>query len=87
MEAIRITSTELSRNLSDVLNRVRYRGETFEVVRKGEVVARIAPAPDEHKTLTVAEFRRIFAGVKVPDGLGADIEEARKALGSLPEVP
>ena len=32
----RITPTELARSLSDVLNRVRYRGERFRIERNGE---------------------------------------------------
>jgi antitoxin (DNA-binding transcriptional repressor) of toxin-antitoxin stability system len=82
----RITATELARNLSDILNRVRYQGETFRVERNGEVVAELKPAPDT-KVFTVAHFRRAFGDIKVPEGMGADIEEARKSLGPLPEPP
>jgi prevent-host-death family protein len=39
-----ISATVLSKNLSDILNRVRYRGEEFVVERGGEPVARILPA-------------------------------------------
>ncbi|MGH2352205.1 MAG: type II toxin-antitoxin system Phd/YefM family antitoxin [Chloroflexota bacterium] len=42
--ATRITTTELSRRLSDVLSRVRYRGESFLIDRNGEAVATIEPA-------------------------------------------
>ncbi len=38
-----ITATELSRSLSDILSRVRYKGETFIVKRNGEHVATLAP--------------------------------------------
>lgn len=85
--ATKITATELARDLSDVLNRVRYRGESFAVEQNGEVVAEISPAHDTPTEFTVADFRREFADVHVPEGLGADIEDARKALGSLPEPP
>ena len=40
----RITATELAKSLSDVLNRVRYRGESFRIERNGEPVAILAPA-------------------------------------------
>ena len=40
----RITASLLARRLADVLGRVRYRGETFVVVRHNRPVARIAPA-------------------------------------------
>lgn len=36
-----ITATEAARSFSDLLNRVRYRGETFRIVRSGEEVAQL----------------------------------------------
>lgn len=36
-----VTATEAVRNFSDLLNRIRYRGESFDIERNGEVVARI----------------------------------------------
>ena len=41
---VRITATELARSLSDVLNRIRYRGERFIVERNGEPIATIGPS-------------------------------------------
>src|SRR5438552_1453276 len=38
-----ITGTDAARNLSDVLNQVRYQGAQFDVVRGKEVVACIVP--------------------------------------------
>ncbi len=40
---VEITATDLSKSLSDVLNRVRYRGETFVIERNGEFIATLAP--------------------------------------------
>jgi prevent-host-death family protein len=40
-----ISATELARRLGDVLGRVRYRGDSFLVERKGVPVARVIPAP------------------------------------------
>ncbi len=40
----RISATEAARRFSDVVNRVRYRGERFVVERGGEPVCEIAPA-------------------------------------------
>jgi antitoxin (DNA-binding transcriptional repressor) of toxin-antitoxin stability system len=39
----RLTSTEVQRNFADVLNRVRYQGETIVVERGGEAVCEIIP--------------------------------------------
>lgn len=40
-----LTATELARNLSDVLDAVEHRGESFEITRKGGAVARLEPRP------------------------------------------
>ena len=37
---VRITASELARRVGDVLGRVRYRGDSFTVLRNGEPVAR-----------------------------------------------
>ena len=80
-----ITATELARNLSDILNRVRYRGERFRVERNGEVVAVLEP--EAKRRFTTADFRRELGHLHVPEGLGADIEKGRKALQQMPEDP
>lgn len=42
MESL-ISATELARKLGDVLGRIRYRGESFVVVRNGEPIATLSP--------------------------------------------
>ena len=42
--ADKITATEAARSFSDVLNRVRYQGMEFDILRGKEVVARLVPA-------------------------------------------
>jgi antitoxin (DNA-binding transcriptional repressor) of toxin-antitoxin stability system len=86
-DTTRITATELARNLSDILNRVRYRGESFEVLRNGEVVAELRPSQAGRRAYTVADFLRDFGNKKIPEGLGAAIEDARKALRPELESP
>jgi antitoxin (DNA-binding transcriptional repressor) of toxin-antitoxin stability system len=46
----RMTATEVVRQFSDLLNRTVYRGESFEVERNGQVVARITPAKPVART-------------------------------------
>jgi antitoxin (DNA-binding transcriptional repressor) of toxin-antitoxin stability system len=86
MEPTTITATELARNLSDILNRVRYRGERFRVERNGDVIAEINPR-ERGPVHTVAEFRRRFGDRPVPEGIAVAIEEGRKALRMMPEPP
>jgi hypothetical protein len=85
MKATRITATELARNLSDVLNRVRYKGERFEVVRGHDVVAELAPPP---KTMTWARFVEFWENVPKPDPeYWDDVEEGIRLMNTPPETP
>ena len=78
----RITATELARRLSDILNRVRYRGERFRVERNGETVAIIEPPP---KRMTWGEFLAFWATLPKPDeDYWKDVEEIHKSQGMLP---
>jgi prevent-host-death family protein len=85
--ATRITATELARNLSDVLNRVRYKGESFEVTRGGETIAEIKAT--ERKRFTVADFIDFWENVPKPDPeFWDDVEWAHNLMNEpLPEPP
>jgi len=61
----KITATELARNLSDILNRARYRGERFRVERNGETVAIIEPPPK--KSITWGELLELWPTLPQPD--------------------
>jgi prevent-host-death family protein len=87
MEATRIKATELARNLSDVLNRVRYKGEHFVVVRNGEELARLEPK-SEHRRVTFAEFVDIIRSAPKPDDeFWDDLQAIRASQGTLPPSP
>src|SRR3989304_8928522 len=62
----KLTATEAARNLSDLRNRVRYRGERFTVVRGGEEVAAIVPTAGSGR-VTLGELRRGLASLPSPD--------------------
>jgi antitoxin (DNA-binding transcriptional repressor) of toxin-antitoxin stability system len=55
-EPTRITATQLARSLSDVLNRVRYQGERFEIQRNGETVATLTPTEAPAKGGSLREY-------------------------------
>lgn len=83
----KITATEASRNFSDILNRAQYRGESFEVTRAGEVVARIEPV--RRKRMTVGEFRELWANRQRLDPQDAeqfenDLAEIRATAPAAP---
>ena len=55
----RISATRAARTFSDLLSRVRYRGETFVIERGGEPVGRLVPAtPAPCSLAQLAHVRR-----------------------------
>ena len=67
----RITATEFARNLSDFLNRVRYRDESFVIERNREPVA-VVHAP------TLSAIAQQLGGLAWPDdGFTQDLLWAR----------
>lgn len=85
----KITATELSRNLSDVLNRVHYKGEAFAIERNGRTVAVLQPTEETPKATlrTLAEImRRHSPG---DPSFADDLEEIQRSQGpaEFPEWP
>jgi antitoxin (DNA-binding transcriptional repressor) of toxin-antitoxin stability system len=81
-----ISATTLARQLGDILGRIRYRGESFEVERNGVVVARVEPArkqPAGH----VADGLRAWSEAAEPDPGFADALERIGAADREPGSP
>ena len=83
----KITATELARNLSDILNRVRYKGESFLVLRGGETIAELIPT--ETKRSTLADLVDLLeTGPKPDPEFWDDVEEAHRLMNQpLPPPP
>ena len=82
----RISATEAARALSELFNRVRYRGESFVVERGGEAVCRIVPAGPPR--CTVADLVRALKASSPPDAEYLDaVEKITKAQPKLPRSP
>ena len=71
----RLTSTEVQRNFAEVLNRVRYQGETIVVERGGEEVCEIIP-PAQPRKLTWEDLAQLI------DAAGSFGEEWATAVES-----
>lgn len=81
-----ISATEASRTFSDILNRVRYRGESFRVERGGETVCRIVPATPARFTL--GSLVQLLESRPKPDAEYLDtVEELVRTQGTLPSDP
>ncbi len=88
----RITAAEAARTFSDLLERVRHEGASFEVTRENEVVAHIVPADlaKSAKAYTLGELiEHIRGGPRLePDDAerwAAEIQETRKVM-TLPDL-
>jgi antitoxin (DNA-binding transcriptional repressor) of toxin-antitoxin stability system len=83
--ATKITATELARNLSDILNRARYKGESFVIERNGEAVATIEPA---RRPIAWKEFVQWWANNRPDDQFADDLEAIHAEMNRpLPEPP
>lgn len=85
----KITATDLAKSLSDVLNRVRYRGERFVVERNGEAVAAVLPVAGV-RGVSVGELFERLRTISMPDeGFADDLEEiqATQPKVEFPEWP
>jgi len=83
--ATRITATELARNLSDILNRARYKGERFVIERNGETLATLEPAT---KTPSWREFVEWWVNNRPDDKFADDLEAIHAEMNQpLPEPP
>jgi antitoxin (DNA-binding transcriptional repressor) of toxin-antitoxin stability system len=74
-----ITAAQLADNLSDVLDRVKDRGERFVIQRNGEVVAIIEP-PSPKLGITARELIAQVGNLRFPgEGFGDDLEAVQAA--------
>jgi prevent-host-death family protein len=72
----KVSATEAARKLSDLLNRVRYRGETFTIVRAGEEVCHMVPTVQ--RGMTLRRLREALASVPgTDDEFQADLARIR----------
>lgn len=86
-----LTASEFARSLSDIVNRVIYRGEEFIVERNGQPACHISPAQSSVSpaACTVARFDDLFAGQRRdPDpSFAADLAEIIHSQPALPPAP
>lgn len=82
----RITATELSRNLAEILDRVRHAGERFIVERDGEAVAVIEPPV---KRFTLRDLVELRARFELDEDFADDLEaiQAEQPLATWHEWP
>ena len=71
-----LTATEVARNLSEVLDAVEHRGETFIVRRKGKAIARISPAVGA----TGGDAKALLRSTRADADWAEELAELRRGL-------
>jgi antitoxin (DNA-binding transcriptional repressor) of toxin-antitoxin stability system len=84
MASHRISATRAARSFAEILNRVKYRGESFIVERNREPVCRIGPFR-QRKPVTTDNFADFWKSLPRPDDKFADdLEEVHNLFRELP---
>lgn len=72
MGAREVTATEFARNLSSLLNEVRYQGVSLDVRRGKEVIAHVSPPPSA-PGYPIDRLNQLFATLPRLDRLDASV--------------
>ena len=84
MASHRISATRAARSFAEILNRVKYRGESFIVERNRETVCRIEPVR-RRKPVTTDNFAKFWQSLPRPDDKFADdLEQVHNLFRKLP---
>jgi hypothetical protein len=75
-----ITVTEMIRSFSDIVGRVHYKGEIFDIKKGANIVARLSPAKAK-LTVTAGELNELFKSA--PHLSEEDIEEFEQDIAKL----
>ncbi|HLF86717.1 MAG TPA: type II toxin-antitoxin system Phd/YefM family antitoxin [Nitrospiria bacterium] len=84
-----IRATEAVRQFSDLLNTIRFRGESFTVTRGGKPIAYMGPVEEVQKSLTMGELKRVLQNLphlgEEAESFWEDIKDAARHQPSLPK--
>ena len=82
----RISATEAARSFSDLLNRVRYRGESFVIERNGEAVGELRPAAPPK--FPGADLLRLMSSLpRVDEEYLVEVEDVARTQPTVPDSP
>jgi antitoxin (DNA-binding transcriptional repressor) of toxin-antitoxin stability system len=81
-----VSATEAARNFSELMNRVKYRGESFIIERGGESVCELRPAAPAK--FTGADLASLLKSLPPIDDEYLDVVEAlARSTSMLPDSP
>ncbi len=89
--ATRLTVTETARNFSEILSRVRFKGERFVLLRGGKPVAELGPT-DAALPVRLGELSEILNALPHlepgdAEQFARDLESGIEAIGTTPPAP
>jgi prevent-host-death family protein len=83
-----VSATEAVRKFSEILNSVKYRGESYTIVRGGKPVASISPVEPLPKRKFLRDLGELVKSLprlgEEADRFGKDLKEIRKRQPILP---
>lgn len=84
MATKRITAARAARSFSEILNRVKYRGESFIVERNREPICRIEPV-GRRKPVTTDNIEEFWKRLPRPDKrFAGELEEIHNLFRAMP---
>mgnify|MGYP001594976776 CR=1 FL=1 len=88
MEKI-VSATEAVRKFSEILNSIKYRGESFTIVRGGKPIASISPVESSSRKRLLGELKEIVKDIPhlgaEADRFGRDLRDIVKQQPPLPK--
>jgi antitoxin (DNA-binding transcriptional repressor) of toxin-antitoxin stability system len=75
-----ITVTEIMRSFSDVVGRVYYKGESFDIKKGANIVARLSPAK-KRSTIAIKDLNNFFQNA--PHLGKSDIEDFENTINEV----
>lgn len=84
-----ISATDAVRTFSDLLNAIKYKGESYTILRGGKPAATIGPAEKpfgERKLRELGAFIHTLPVIEDGEAFAADLEDIIRTQPTLPET-
>lgn len=83
-----VTATEAARSLSQLVNKVLYQGQSFDIQRGKEIVARLLPPAPASTNMKIEQLNQLFSELPhLGDKENASLRKAIKQIRSKMKAP
>jgi len=84
-----VSATEAVRKFSEILNSIRYRGESYTIIRGGKPIASISPVEISSRKKLLSEFKEMVKDIphlgSEADRFGRDLKELLEHQPPMPK--